>query len=152
VSGISLLSNIQERMQIYNTTINANIIAPGGTLQFNYASGGIMILPNSLSINGNYVINISGLPTIQTTPDFSKTYVVSTINTSQIGSNCYATGVTINGSAQIPMLFNGGNASIPVSSSNTITMQQVALISTGSITPQTNNVEFALSSVSQFFP
>ena len=139
-------------MQIYNISVNPNTIASGGTLQFNYTNGGIMIIPNTVRINGNYTMNITGLPSIQTTPDYSRTFVVSTINTAQIGSNCIATGVTVNGSAQIPMLFNGGIASIPVTSGNTITMQQVALISTGAITPQTANVEFAMSSVSQFYP
>jgi hypothetical protein len=138
---------------MYNTAINPNVIAAGGTLQFNYASGGIMIIPNSVTINGNYIVNVTGIPAIQTTPDSTKTYVVSTINTAQVGSNCIATGVTVNGSAQLPLLYNGGSASVPVGGSNIITMQQIALISTGGTTPQTaTNQQFALTSVSQFYP
>lgn len=112
-----------------------------------------MIIPNSVTINGNYIVNVTGIPAIQTTPDSTKTYVVSTINTAQIGSNCIATGVTVNGSTQLPLLYNGGSASVPVGGSNIITMQQIALISTGGTTPQTaTNQQFALTSVSQFYP
>ena len=144
------MTNIQERMQTYivNSVINSST-----PLQFNYASGSVMIIPNTISITSNYTVNITGLPSsLATIPDNTRSFVISTINAASTGSNFIATGVSIN-STTLPMFFSGGNASIPSAPATAITVQQIALVSTGTPTPQTaSNVEFALSSVSQFYP
>lgn len=140
--GASLFSGVQERIQTAPLTFAANQI---NTL--NYNQGAIMIVPTTISVVGNYTLNITGLPPTFT-GDMTKTYVVSTINASNsiatLPSNTViANSVTINGSAPISLFFSGGVSSLPTTTGN-IVVQQIAFISLNGMTT------VGMSSVSQY--
>jgi hypothetical protein len=136
-----LFSNIQERIQI------ASNFSGGTTNTLNYGNGAIMMIPTTATVASNYTLNIVGLPTMAASGDITKTYVVSTINTSTSVANnasntIIANVVTVNGSAALPIYFGGGVSTIPTTTANVL-VQQIAIISSGG-TP------IALSSVTQY--
>lgn len=105
------------------------------------------MIPTTATVTSNYTLNITGLPSIAVSGDITKTYVVSTINTSpsvtsSANNTIIANVISINGSAAIPVYFSGGASTIPTTTANVL-VQQIALISTGG-TPM------ALSSITQY--
>ena len=105
------------------------------------------MIPTTATVTSNYTLNITGLPSVAISGDITKTYVVSTINTSpsvtsSANNTIIANVISINGSAAIPVYFSGGVSTIPTTTANVL-VQQIALISTGG-TP------IALSSITQY--
>ena len=142
VSGTSLFSGVQERIQTAPPTFSGN-----ATNTFNYGLGAIMIVPTNVSVASNYTLNVTGFPPTFT-GDVTKTYVISTINASSsiatLPSNTViANSVTINGSAPISLFFSGGASSLSTATGN-IVVQQIAFISLNGITT------VGMSSVSQY--
>jgi len=106
-----------------------------------------MMIPTTTTVTSNYTLNIVGLPTLAVSGDITKTYVVSTINTSSsVASNAsntiIANVITVNGSAALPIYFGGGVSTIPTTTANVL-VQQIAIISSG-------GAPIALSSITQY--
>jgi hypothetical protein len=143
VSGSSLFSSVQERIQ---TASVASMT--GNVLNLNYANGAIMVLPNTMSVASNYILNITGIPP-SVVGDVTKTYVVTVINTTEgvttlPNNSIIANVVNINGTT-LPgtMVFAGGVIGLPTTTS-TYLIQQIALITVN------GTQTIAMSSVSQY--
>lgn len=120
----------------------------GNVLNMNYANGAIMVLPNTMSVTSNYILNITGIPP-SVVGDVTKTYVVTVINTSSgvttlPNNSIIANAVNINGTT-LPgtMVFAGGVIGLPTTTS-TYLIQQMAIITVN------GTQTIAMSSVSQY--
>jgi len=120
----------------------------GNVLNMNYTNGAILVLPNTMSVTSNYILNITGIPP-SVVGDVTKTYVVTVINTTGgvatlPNNSIIANVVNINGTT-LPgtMVFAGGAVGLPTTTS-TYLIQQVAIITVN------GTQTIAMSSVSQY--